>query len=717
MYRLHKSGERIIEKFRQRPCLLWVVLCAGVFALSAANLPVTWFFFRRYNSRFSFSLGQMGYHALIVASFLLLVYGAVWYLKKKRPGESLLDAAISDRYLLALLFFLFCLAFRLNGFSLGVWDRWVNIEHGSNIIFGMKQDITSDIWALAIPSIFNQVDNGFPMFNRDIMTGGASSLLMGLPVWDITTLGRPFLWGYMLLGKDAGLSWHFYLKLIALFLSSFELCLYLSKGNRRLALLFAFLITYAPSIQWWFGQTIMDAIIMFQVCLASVLCYLSYSSDWRWKFISCGGLLIGGLGFILVLYPALQVPLGYLFLLMMALILWEKRSEIRLGWWDFILLGGVALVVGLILVRFLITNAEGLRLLTGTAYPGSRVSTGGDFDLQKLYYLFFQWLLPIKSATISNNCEVSSTLPFFWLMVPVFPILFRERRNLRFLPLYLYDLFLISWTFVSFPDFFAKATLFSYVTEGRVFIISGLLTTYLTLLLFRELTWKPLGPGWTATLTALCAGAGIWIIFGMDGGGYLNFLGVLSPLVSAFSIVVVAVFGLFLCRGMKKSAALLLCAATFVCGVIVNPICAGIGPLYQSGLSKSVLEIENDDPGKLWVFNEDFPFSNYLVAHGVRCFNTLNSYPDYDKWHIIDPDGKWDINYNRFGHVGVTLTHGETNINNPAPDAIHVEMTAENLAALGVEYVVSKEDVGDFGFEGVYTDEISGFSIYAKHIS
>jgi hypothetical protein len=47
-----------------------------------------------------------------------------------------------------------------------------------------------------------------------------------------------------------------------------------------------------------------------------------------------------------------------------------------------------------------------------------------------------------------------------------------------------------------------------------------------------------------------------------------------------------------------------------------------------------------------------------------------------------------------------------------AQDAIKVTLSAKNIEDLGVKYILSKQDISQLGYIKIYTDKISGFSIY-----
>ena len=106
------------------------------------------------------------------------------------------------------------------------------------------------------PFTFSQYynDSGqYPYFSETIRgTLTDTFIAYGLPSWNICTIFRPFVWGYLLFGPARGLSFFWVVRLLALFLVSFEFAMVYTKGNKWLSLAAGMLIAFAPTVQWWF---------------------------------------------------------------------------------------------------------------------------------------------------------------------------------------------------------------------------------------------------------------------------------------------------------------------------------------------------------------------------------------------------------------------------------------------------------------------------------
>ena len=108
----------------------------------------------------------------------------------------------------------------------------------SSLIAGEPRGVRSDEWLVQTPFSLSQTQTGLKTHN-DVITLNGQDMVVGYnsPAWNLATLAKPFTWGYVLLGKEYGLSWYWNLKLIGLILFSFEIGLIVTRRNKYLALL------------------------------------------------------------------------------------------------------------------------------------------------------------------------------------------------------------------------------------------------------------------------------------------------------------------------------------------------------------------------------------------------------------------------------------------------------------------------------------------------
>lgn len=88
--------------------------------------------------------------------------------------------------------------------------------------------------------------------------------LVNSPVKDILMLGKPFQIAFLLFGNDYGLSFYWYIRLVAMMLGSFEMCMLLTNKKKKISLCGMILITFSAATQWWYC---MDTLIWGQIIL------------------------------------------------------------------------------------------------------------------------------------------------------------------------------------------------------------------------------------------------------------------------------------------------------------------------------------------------------------------------------------------------------------------------------------------------------------------
>lgn len=237
--------------------------------------------------------------------------------EKTNPFEWIIDQIIRFRYIIGILFLILIVVLNLNGSSIGSWDKIVSErsdDKKSDVIFGENRAVRSDEWMVQTPFYFSQAESDYPVVNKQYGKEGQNMILAyNSPVKDITVIGKPFNWGF-LLGKERGLSFYWGFKIIGMLLLSFELVMILTKRNKYLSLLGAFWITFSPSIQWWFMQHVGDLIFFTLAIMVASYYFIAKHDNKILRLLMMSLIVINGIGFVLVLYPAHQVPLAYLIL-------------------------------------------------------------------------------------------------------------------------------------------------------------------------------------------------------------------------------------------------------------------------------------------------------------------------------------------------------------------------------------------------------------------
>jgi hypothetical protein len=184
----------------------------------------------------------------------------------------------------------------------------------------------------------------------------------------------------------------------------------------------------------------------------------------------------------------------------------------------------------------------------------------------------------------------------------------------------------------------------------------------------------------------------------------------LIPITVVFALLFFSVF-MF---GKKLSTtvfAVLLGAVTIFSGMTVNPIRRGVDVVYNNDLMKTAKAINEEDSGR-WIVDTSVQFNaDFLLMSGIPTINSVNTYPDLEKWSALDKDGKYEDIYNRYAWIEA---HVEENPKKQfelrGPDAFTVYLTAEDLTKLDAKYVMSDHEIENNSLD--IRETVCGWFIY-----
>lgn len=100
------------------------------------------------------------------------------------------------------------------------------------------------------------------------MSVGGQDMLVGYnaPVANLTLIGKPLVWGYVLLGNDYGLAWYFAAKYVLMFMGCLEM-FYILTHKKALSVFGGFFLTWARDFS---GGSLLISLI--RSCI--LFCYL-----------------------------------------------------------------------------------------------------------------------------------------------------------------------------------------------------------------------------------------------------------------------------------------------------------------------------------------------------------------------------------------------------------------------------------------------------------
>lgn len=613
-----------------------------------------------------------------------------------RPMHKVFDFLFKWRWLAALIVFAILVALQIHMSNAGSYSYRFTADPSveQSVLLGTPRVIRTDEYSVQLPYYFSQYYNDFKQISHQMSVGGQDMIVgYNSPVWSPTLIGKPFTWGYLLFGNTYGLSWYFCSKTILMFMVGLEMFMILCR-RRYLSLFGAFILTFAPGMQWWFSPHFYD--VIFWACTLFVVGYWFFRLQ-GWKKWAMTLLAVCSLtGFVLALFPSLQVPCGILMLCLMCACLWRDRDKLVWKWSNLANILAVLAGVGAVLGPALWQMREPIRLLMETEYPGSRVSTGGS--ARKAAWMYFinpvSLFQVLDEPNLLNNSEISSYTHFGVACFLFYPYLWwqlrKQKNRQRAIGDVLWLALLIEGLFLYFeiPEWLAKATLLSMCNRMQtVYGLSATIFTVWTIHMVRQT-----GFGWKKT-----AGLAVCVIYAVMAEStahamvYPNYIDIANGplLLYAIPLILAAAFWLIFTEWNQLFLCLMICWTAFG-GCMVNPIMQGTASVTDYKLLETVHEQVAKNPDAWWLTTITDQTQGLLMANGAKVINGVNFYPDYEKWKLIDPQLKEKKVENRYAHIEVNLTSNKKTTMDlvRGQDLIHVELAADDLKKLGVTYIV-----------------------------
>lgn len=641
--------------------------------------------------------------------------------ERTNPFKWMIDQIIRFRYLIGLIFLILIVALNLNGSSIGSWDKIVSERSDnktSDVIFGENREVRSDEWMVQTPFYFSQAESDYPVVNKQYGKEGQNMIIAyNSPVKDWTVIGKPFNWGFLFLGKERGLSFYWGFKIIGMLLLSFEMVMILTKRNKYLSLLGSFWLTFSPAIQWWFMQHVGDLIFFTLAIMVASYHYIANHQKKLLRLFMMGLIVINGIGFVLVLYPAHQVPLVYLIVFWLFGTLIHFRKELVLDIWDLpIIIGGLG-IIGIVLFHFYNTSKDAIDATLNTIYPGRREASGGGRPPSDYFYFLTNWKLPFADFKFhgTNNGEVASYFNFFPLTVLLSPFIIftKQGKEEKYLGaiLGLFCCFMFGWTFFGYSHSIAKVLMLTYVTSTRGLVTLGFGSVLLSLWMIHFIWEYVRVPGWVkliflGLILALANHSLVTSVMGL----YFNRFEMLMTLI-VFALILFS-----LLFKLKKIFLLTMSLVVLASGIFVNPVVHGTGAIDKKTLAEEIVRIKKEDPEAVWLSEGDL--YNFTPALGVNTINSVRFYPDMKLWHKIDPKHKHEKIYNRYAHTRAFITADKTKFYLDRPDNFTVNINFTDCKKLGIKYVISNRPLQDYNplnyaqFEQIYGPDEDKWSIY-----
>ena len=602
------------------------------------------------------------------------------------------------RFIICGIIFIIAIVFEISGSSLGAWNDVIYTIDQSNDI-GISRQVRADEWATYTPMMFSQKYNNYKMISS-LLRGGNTNVFFvyGLPIMSIFQVYRPFQLGFLFLGNAKGLSFFWIGRFLALFLVSLEFFKILTKNNKGLTYIGTILVTLSPIINWWFAINGIVEIFVFGEGAIVLLYHYMNDKNFTKKLIYLLLMIICAGGYIMVLYPAWQVPMIYVFLFLALWVIIGNYKNMKIKKKDILSIIISIIIFAVSMIFIFLSSKDVIDIVMHTDYPGSRFELGGGQALKYISYIINP-MLPYTDAPIGlNQSEAALMFGLFpiGLILSIIALIKNKKKDLLLILLMVCYLFLGMWCVFGFPEILAKASLLYTSPAHRSFIAVGFLDILLlirSLSLLKDFNIKKIYAVIIAVLLT-CLMIYLYNIF------YPNYLTIKKLIV--IIPILLSLFYLFLSYSNKICRVILLLEITIVMcftSLTINPIRQGTGIIDNSPIIKGVKQIDSVDKGVWITEGMGYPATNYIINAGVKNINGTNTYPNLKLWKKLDKNGTYKYIYNRYAHINMKLCDNENSYSNKfelvSQDVFKVYVTMEDLEKLNVKYIFTINNFDD----------------------
>jgi hypothetical protein len=244
-------------------------------------------------------------------------------------------------------------------------------------------------------------------------------------------------------------------------------------------------------------------------------------------------------------------------------------------------------------------------------------------------------------------------------------------------------LFLPGW------DWLAHGAMLDRTAAARIRLALALTSVVTAVYLGRRVqdTERP-APWWSIVAAAVLTLGSSVVVFGALSNFNLTTSGVSWIFVTLALAAAVVAFP----RGWVAGGATALLAASVLIGWGVNPLYTGVFDLRVTDVGASVRSLDEAEPGSRWVGVGGFVPTATLVQSGVTQYNGVQTYPPREMWESIDPQARFEQEWNRLGNVNWAAGEGEPVVTNPVRDQILVTFdSCSTFAQSNIDFILSDQ--------------------------
>lgn len=631
----------------------------------------------------SLNFGRIGYQCELLAAVLFFLGLHVCYNIKH-----LYQKIFKHRWIIAAVILTFFVGNKFNGESIGVYNDLIQPGSGNEYIepiFGTARAIRSDEYVVETPSKMASIHDGnYGKYNEIARGTKTLNSINGIYIGYSSIGHNPFQIVYKILPAEYAYSFCWYAPIILCYMVAIELFYIIGKRNKLLAVTGASIEVLSPFYMWWgFPSFILGA-------QSAIVCfyYFIQNDSLKKKILFGFGLAMSFAYFVLTLYPAWIVPMGYISLCFVIWITyenWDKIKDMDIKSWLVIFIMGLFSIS--LIVSYLILNKEYLSAITNTVYPGAR-RLSGDFSIYKIFYYIQSYMYAFKDTINPSETGVVACLFPIPMILAGYKCIKSEKRNYLLIGLMIVSVIFIIFTTIGLPKIIAQMTLLSLSTGSRTVDILAITQIYLLVISLSEYEDIHINKALGIVIAFFSTIIGIYFCWKYQTD-YLSKVTIIITFIVLFSLMFI-----LMCYLNKKTIKLF-CVFAVVFSIItstfIRPISKGFDPITSKPVSMKIQQIiKNDSFGKWISYDAPFQVSGFLIANGASTLNSTNTYPNLKLWRSLDPKNKYEKVYNRYAHVGIDFTSKDTSFEiGGAPDCFNLHLSYKDMKKINVKYVFS----------------------------
>ena len=622
-------------------------------------------------------------------------------------------------------------AWGLNGSSIGVLSDPSVTD--TSLVAGTPRFIRGDEYRISTPAQVGNVAKGFPTHAWLGLTDTDFHVTsLDVPMRSWVTVFQPQTWPLLTLRTDIGFAGFWWLLFVVPLIGVYVLLISL-RAKPWLAATVSMMVSLGPIIAWWTSSA--PGLILGYLSAAGALIILA--SRVRPVVLTVPLALVAGAfgcAAFLVLYPPWFLSVG----LVVGAAVLGGLIDRRVRWSQAVVAVAIAamVVVG-VLGHWAAQSSGALAAITGTYYPGSRVSPPGQGLAADLFAAPFNPLISANPEVLlpgQNESEFGAP----WLVLPVVALLLvivlwqwwrgprwvrvakaageprRPRRPFRDATVVLVAAVValeLAWMLLPLNPLVGKFTGLDRVPSWRVTVALGLGFGILVHLLadrlkFRFTSWSPY---LLIAASAVSVGLVVWAAPSLVDADTIW-----RPVAIPIAIAVTVAVALMAFRGptwVRAIPAIVLVGVVGYNFAIVNPLYHGLGELRDGPLAHELQATAAREGPSRWVSLAGDPVSAVIAASPNEVLSGMTYYPTAGVWVRLAPTQErlwnnfskyvWvyrpDVNPSEIQELKGTLRKLTIDICSPKVDFLNIRYVVTEPLKHPVPCLVAVTEFSDLG--------------------